>query len=388
MLTIVLLAVCSVLIGISVYSLWRVTSQSRRRLAPEGEEVVPITVLKPLCGADDALEANLETFFRQDYPQYELVFGVEGDQDPAIPVVRRLRERFPHVACRLVIHDGGRGLNPKVSNLRAMLDWADTADVVVISDSNIAVAPDYLSEMYGHMVDGDVGLVTSLFTGVGEQTLGATLEALHLNGSCAPMVASTQVLGDRTASIGKSMMFRRSVFGELGGFESVATLLAEDYVMGRMFQTAGHQVRLTSQPIGNVCQKTTVIAFLKRHLRWGLIRSRLNVLMYAFEPLVNPMAMALLGIALGAAPALALCWAVGVGMLRDTLAWLRLRGRSGLASALPLSPLKDLLALGVWAVAPFLRTVGWRNRKFRVGAGTRLYAEQPMVPPEKLRCEV
>ncbi|MFH1130162.1 MAG: glycosyltransferase, partial [Pseudomonadota bacterium] len=200
--------VCTVATVYSVVALYLVTRSSRRRLF-SGKEVLPVTVLKPLCGADDELESNLETFFHQDYPDYELLFGVEGNSDPAIGVVRLLKQRYPNVRCSLVIHDGRCGLNPKISNLRSMIATR-THDVVVISDSNIAVAPEYLSEMVGQLQDKNVGLVTNLFCGVGERTLGATLENLHLNGPVAGSIAGSQLNG-HTVAVGKSMMFRRSV---------------------------------------------------------------------------------------------------------------------------------------------------------------------------------
>src|SRR5262245_59353036 len=132
----------TVLTILSVWSVFRVTRKNQRRAALAS--LPPVTVLKPLCGADDRLEDNLATFFRQSHPRYELVFGIEGDNDPAIPIVRRLRARFPEVRSRLVRHDGKRALNPKVSNLQAMLSYA-SHDVLVVSDSNVAVSEDWLA---------------------------------------------------------------------------------------------------------------------------------------------------------------------------------------------------------------------------------------------------
>ena len=119
MLYALLCATCLGAVILSIVSVRRAVSDSRLRLAPAVAST-PVSVLKPLCGADDDLEANLETFFRQDHRPLELVFGVEGGDDPAVPVVQRLRIRYPEVPCRLVVHDGRRGLNPKVSNLLAM----------------------------------------------------------------------------------------------------------------------------------------------------------------------------------------------------------------------------------------------------------------------------
>jgi len=366
-------------VAVSIVALFRATATRRRRLP---DAIEPISVLKPLRGADDALERNLESFFAQQHPDFELVFGVEGRADAAIAVVERLRARHPRVRAKLVVHDGRRGLNPKVSNLRAMLA-AGAHDVVVISDSNVAVAPDYLVRLAGQLGGPPrrgrpIGLVTNLIAGTGERTLGSALENLHLNGAIAGSVAGATAAGE-PAVVGKSMMFRRSVLESLGGLESVATLLAEDYVIGRMFAEAGFAVVLCNGVIDAISERATVKAFLQRQLRWSLLRSRLKPLVYPFEPLLNPMAVALAAIALGAPALVVAVWAVGLVLARDALGWSRLRGLGGLAAALSLAPLKDLLLVGVWAAAPFVRHVSWRGTRLRISAGTRLYAEAPVA---------
>jgi ceramide glucosyltransferase len=376
----ILLTVCTVFTLLSIVSVLWITKKSRRSAAVSGK-VVPVSVLKPLCGADDSLKENLETFFRQDYPDFELIFGVQGNSDPAIAVVRELKAFHPDVRCRLIIHNGGRGINPKVSNLRAMLE-SGSHDVVVISDSNVTVEPGYLSEMVDHLHADRVGLVTSLVAGVGERSLGATMENLHLNGPIAGCVAASQLVGGNTLVVGKSVMFRRSVFERLGGFASVANILAEDYVMGRMFHSAGYRVRLCSAPVKNVCQKTGVGSFMRRYIRWGLMRSRMKALLYPVEPLSNPMAIVLLAPLFGMANNLVILWAVVMTMLRDGIQSARLRGTGRLAYALPLGRHKDLLMLLAWAAAPFVRHISWRGNRVRVSAGTRLYTQSPMDPPE------
>lgn len=365
---IVLMVFCTAVTLASVMSLYVVTWRRRGRGA--SSEAPAVSVLKPLCGADDALEDNLETFFRQRYPRYELVFGVVGD-DPASAVVRRLMARHPEVRARLVVHDGRRGLNPKVANLRGILA-AGAHDLVVISDSNIAVPPGYLASMVAHMGEG-VGVVTSLFAGVGEETLGAALENLHLCGPIAASVAASQVLAGDAVVVGKSVMFRRSTFEELGGMESLASVLAEDYVMGRMFKEAGYEVRLCPDVIANVVKRTSVGRFLDRQMRWALLRSRLKPLLYPFEPLISPLAVALLAVLLGVAGPWPFYWAAGLTLLRDAACWIRLRGVAGLAAAAPLGLVKDALVLAAWAAAPFRRSVSWRGTRLRVSAGTRLY---------------
>ena len=365
----------------SVFQVTRRPRNSRVRRQP------PVTILKPLCGADDQLADNLATFFTQTHADYEIVFGVEGDDDPAIPIVRNLRLRFPHVATRLVIHDGGRALNPKVSNLQAMLAFG-SHDHIIVSDSNIAVPRTWLSDLLTAFdAEPNIGLVTNLFVGTSEQTLGATLENLHLAGPIAGSLATSNVLMPNAGTVGKSMLFKRSVFESLGGFASVGSVLAEDYVMGRMFSEAGYRVRIASTTVANVCTKTTVMRFLQRQLRWNLIRSRVMPLAYPLEPLASPMLPAMLSPFAGVYAPGVFALGVALTLLRDGMQWYRLRGAKGLLSALPLGPMKELALLCVWAIAPFMSRLAWRGKTYRVASGTRLYADRPQRAPAKLESE-
>ncbi|MCB9737129.1 MAG: glycosyltransferase [Deltaproteobacteria bacterium] len=268
-----------------------------------------------------------------------------------------------------------------------MLEWG-AYDLVVISDSNVAVPRDWLARMVSEMeADPGVGLLANLFVGRGEETLGATLECLHLAGPIAGAIAVTEELGPNAIAVGKSVMFRRSVFDGLGGFASVGAVLAEDYVMMRMFAAAGLRVKLAPVLVDNVVSHIGVRQFLARHVRWSLIRSRVNPLLYLGEPLVNPMTLVALAPASGDLAPLLAFTGLSLTLARDAVQWTRLRGREGLLAALPLGPVKDALMLGVWAVAPFLTRVRWRGRSYHVGAGTRLYAGQSMAAPEVLEWE-
>lgn len=367
---------------VTILSVLWVTRRSRRRTIPPGA-YAPISVLKPLCGVDDGLESNLESFFHLTYPNYELIFGVAGETDPAIEVVRRLRQRFPNVRARLIVHDGQRGLNPKVANLRAILEKG-SHDVVVISDSNISVPPDYLEEMYGHLLDDGVEMVTSLISGVGEESIGATLENLHLNGYVSGYKAGAEVAGIPFV-IGKSVMYRRSILDPLGGLESLASVLGEDHVMGRMIQLAGYEIRVCTQPVRNVCVNTSVTRFVMRHLRWGLIRIKLKPIVYLSEPLSNPMAVALAAPLFDVPLWWPLLWGATMIMLRDGIQWYILRGKEGLVQALPLGPFKELLVLAVWALAPINSHVSWRGKSYVVGMGTHMYSETPLMAPGEVR---
>jgi ceramide glucosyltransferase len=372
LIAVVLIVLSSLWTSIALVMVLRATRSVRAANRPSRVPERPaVSILKPLCGADAELYANLESFFTQSYPSYELVFGVQNADDPAIPVVEELRRRYPEKPCKLVLHGGGGGINPKVDNLLGMLPFA-SHDLALVSDSNVRAPSHYVGEMVDTLLENErVGLVTNLFAGSGENTLGAALENVQLNGFCAAGAALPTSFGDALV-VGKSMLFSRSTFEKIGGFERVANVLAEDFVIGKMFQHAGYKVRIAPTVLENVTSSMTVRAFLQRHLRWSMLRWRLRPVAALLEPLTSP--LALLPVAVLAWGTAGVTWAVCLLMLRDVGGWIALRGwrRAWLAAAL--APLRELCMLFVWARAPFKRHVVWRGHRVRIGAGTLLYA--------------
>lgn len=334
-------------------------------------DLPPVTILKPLCGKDAGLADNLASFFRQDHPNFELVFGVQRHDDPAIGVVNELAERYPEVSVKLVVHPGGTAINPKVDNLLGMLPHA-AHDLVLISDSNVRAPAHYVSEMVETLLaDPKNGLVTNLFAGTGEDSLGSALENVQLNGFCAAGSALPTLLGDALI-VGKSMLFSQRVFEELGGFRRVADVLAEDYVMGKLFQHGGYRVRIAPTVLDNVTRGMTLRGFVQRQQRWAMLRSRLRPAAQIMEPLTSPLAVLPLAW-WWMGPAAAITWTLALLALRDVGGWVALRGfRNAWLPAL-LSPLRELFMLFVWARAPLKRHVTWRGHKVRLGAGTLVF---------------
>ncbi len=350
------------------------TTRGRRACGRRTVHLPPVSVLKPLCGSDPGLEANLRSFFEQSYPDFEVVFGVEGDADPALAVARRLRAEYPHVPCRIVTHTGTSGTNPKVRNLRGMMPFA-AHDLVVISDSNVRAPREYLADLVLTMNLGEhpAGVVTNLFAGTGESTLGSALENVQLNGFCAAGAALPTAMGDALV-VGKSMLFSRRVLESLGGLERVSHVLAEDYVMGKMFQHAGFEVRMAPMVLENVTRGMTLGDFHARHLRWAMLRWRLRPQAFVLELLTSPLVV--LPAALSLWGTWGMLWFVLALMLRDVGGWVVLRGWRRAWVPAVLSPLRELGALAAWLRAPLKRHVVWRGRRARLGAGTLLYSRE------------
>ena len=356
--------------------LWALVRSLRLARAPVASPLPGITVLKPLCGRDPSLEENLATFFAQDYPAFELVFGVQDPDDPALEVVERLRARHPEVTCRVLRQGSSGAKNPKVQNLMGMTAVA-SHDLCLISDSNVSAPPTYLRELAAAIADPAVGLVTNVFAGVGEESLGAALENVQLNGFVASGTTLPNAMGN-AAVVGKSMLFRRSVLERLGGLQSVAHVLAEDYVLGKMFQHAGYAVVVGPTVLRCHNGQQSLSRFFDRQKRWGMLRLRLSPLAHVLEPLASPFVM--LPVAWIALGPWALAWSLSLLLLRDLGGWWLLRGRDRLYLPLLLGGLRDLTMLAAWIAVPFVKYVTWRGTRMRVGTGTLVFAPDRPEP--------
>lgn len=384
----------ALLVTLAAYAtVWAALRREGRRPRPGRKhdgELPPISVLKPLKGLDDGLYENLAALARQDYPTFELVFGIAEADDPAARVVARLADDFPGVDIRLVVGEAPYGLNPKVRNLASICRRARHR-LVLVSDSNVRPGPGYLRSLAATRQaagpgGGPAALVSSLLAGpaVGDPgaSRGAVLEDLHLGTFVAAGVAAAAA-ARQPCVVGKSMLFHLDDLERLGGWAGVRDVLAEDYVLGRRFHRAGLPVALSAHPLPVIAGRRRVRDFLARHLRWAQMRCRISRGAYLGELLLNPVALLTAGGATAWAagsPAVAGLALAGVAakVAADGFLLSRLhRQADGGAAPVPPAhlawiPIKDLLITGVWLAAPFIGTVAWRGTRLRIGRDSRL----------------
>jgi ceramide glucosyltransferase len=367
------------------WALWRV----RRRKSPSGRRHPSVSILKPVCRWDDRLEENLESFFRIDYPNYELVFCTAAPEEPALALVRRLCQRYPHVRTKVVVGTSRQGLNPKVRVL-ARATPQSSGELIVVSDSNVRVRPQFLRETVPHFDDDRVAVVSNLVAGVEERTVGAALENLQLNAFIAPAICFGLALGIPACVVGKSMVLRRSDLEAIGGWESMSSVLAEDFLLGRLMTARGRKAVVSPHVVETVNETWSLRRFLERHDRWLKMRWRINPFVLSLEGVSNMMLWLTASVALAGgnsawlAAATILCLRVTI----DFFAVAQLRPSAPLSWRwLWCIPLRDVALFFLWLHARFSRAIQWRGGEpLLVGPGTVLSrhtdspAPRPAVP--------
>jgi ceramide glucosyltransferase len=332
----------------------------------------PVSVLKPLCGAEPQLAECLRSFARQAYPDLQLVFGVREGTDPAIAVVDELRREFPALDIELVVDGRPHGENLKAANLINMLPHA-RHPVVLISDSDVRVEPGYLQAVVGALVPEDVGAVTCLYRGRAASGLWSRLAALFINDWYFPAVLVSQALGDRSFASGVTIAMRRRTLDAIGGLQVIADHLADDWLICEHVRRLGLKTVLSPVVVETEVADEGFLAHANRELRWMRTIRTVQPLGYAFMALsfVLPVAAAGLLMAWPSRWAFALAALTLAGRL-GLHGEQRRRGEPGVGYDYALIPLRDALLLAVW-IAGFLgRGITWRGRRYRVRSGGAL----------------
>jgi ceramide glucosyltransferase len=228
----------------------------------------PVSVLKPLCGVDDNLYENLRSFCDQEYPSYQVLFGVRRSDDPAVPVVRRLIKEFPERDLSLVVSDLCLGTNPKVS-LLATLSRRARYDTLVIADSDIRVGREYLNVVVSPLADRRVGLVTCLYKGMPTRGVWSVLGAMFINEWFFPSAVVATTFGRVAYAFGATIACQRRTLTGIGGFESLAHDLADDYVLGARVARQGLSVVLSPYVVETVVADRRLTALWDHELRWA-----------------------------------------------------------------------------------------------------------------------
>ncbi len=332
-----------------------------------------VTILKPLCGAEPALEPALRSLCEQCHLGVQIVFGVRDPADPALEVVRAVSARYPDLEIAVVIDSSRHGHSAKVSNLINMMRAA-RHEWLVLADADVYVPPGYLAEVCAPLADPAVGIVTCAYRGRPVHTHGVAgfcsrLGALFINDWFMPSVRVAALFGSREFAFGATIALRRATLQAIGGFEAIADQLADDYRLGQLTRRHGLRTMLSETIVETAVDEPRLRALVQHEIRWLRTIRAVRPGGYAAAGLTFSLPVAALGCAMaGGTPAalvlltataiarVTLHFASGVPRPADGEAWRRLW----------LLPVSDLLGFMLWCWAFVAREVHWRQSRYRV----------------------
>jgi ceramide glucosyltransferase len=345
--------------------------------ATPASSLPPVTIFKPVHGMEEQLAADLESFFQQDYPDYEVIFGVRDMDNPAARIAEEVRARYPHVPSRVIVSGPPEWPNAKVFSLDKMIA-ASSRNYFIISDSDVRVAPDFLRNTIPPLLDPKVGLVTCMYRGVPASDFWSWLEALGLSVEMSSGVMVADMMEGMRFALGPAMAVRRDAIDAIGGIAAVADYYSDDFELGNRIWAKDYKVVLSHHIVFNVLTSRSPLRTLGDQLRWMKSTRYSRPAGHAGTGLTYAMPFGILG--------LIAAWLLGhpvLGIELFALACLNRMIQSAVVGwsvtrdprAIGLCwlyPLRDFLGFVAWAISYTSRDFYWRGEMYRFGKGGRI----------------
>jgi len=345
---------------LSAVAVWRtLASPAPAAVSPDAP---PVTLLKPLHGLEPQLAANLGGFLDQTYAGVvQTVFGVSADADPAVAAVVALRS-VPHADTDLVVDGRRHGSNAKISNLVNMMAAAKH-DILIVSDSDIAVRPDYLARVVGALALPGIGAVTCLYHGRGDAGGWSKLAAQGISYGFLPAVIVGLRLGLAEPCMGSTIALRRETLAAIGGFAAFADILADDHAIGVAVRVPGLHVAVPAFTVAHGCVDPSLAALMRHELRWNATIRRLDGWGYFGQGLVNPLPFAVAATLVHPG-----AWPLLPAALAARALVIAVVDRVTVSRAAPWwwLPARDILTFGLFIAGFLVQSVDWRGSRLKV----------------------
>jgi ceramide glucosyltransferase len=354
-----------------LYSSWAYF-RAAPQLAPRGGAFTPpVSNLKPIRGLDPGAYENFASFCRQDYPEYEILFCVDGRDDPVLPVIEKLIRDFPERRIRVLFGSGRIATNDKVAKLARMASEA-AYEFVVISDSDVRVDPGYLRSVIAPLADPNVGAVTCFYVPAGGRTFADSLQAMGMfSDFYAGILVAWQLDGVKFA-LGPTIATTRARLAEFGGYESIENRPADDLLVGRLIAEQGHQVELLRYTVLAVADYQSMRELIHKRLRWIVVMRHMRPWGHLGLLLTQGLPWSLAAIAVHPSMAVAAAYLGTYLALRFAMTWTigawGLQQR-GLWRKMPVIPAWDALAFFIWVTSFGRRSIRWRGSDYLLRDG-------------------
>ncbi|MCK5498104.1 MAG: bacteriohopanetetrol glucosamine biosynthesis glycosyltransferase HpnI [Gammaproteobacteria bacterium] len=329
-----------------------------------------VTIFKPICGIEQDMDENLRSFCEQDYPEYQVIFGLHGNDDDAIPVIQKIIEDYPQLDLEMVIDARLHGSNHKVSNLINMFPSAKH-EILIVSDSDMRVRKNYLHDVVAPFANTANGAVTCLYSGRTDDGVASKLNAMFINEWFLPSVLISDALKDISYCLGATMAVRREILTDFGGFEALANYLADDYMLGQMVSERGYKVYLSYTIVENLSYEPNYKSLFLHELRWARTLRAAEPLGYMGTFLTDTLMIssltaffALLFTQHTFLPASIL----GITITARILLHLQVKSALELdvRGSLVLIPVRDMMSFVIRVVSYMGNSIEWRNHTFSI----------------------
>jgi len=352
--------------AVSLFALWRYF----RKPAPRSSSTAPVTLLKPLHGAEPCLAENLATFLEQDYAgPVQMVCGVGRDDDPAVAAVHALRRDHADADIVLSSNQPAIGANGKVGNLAHMMTAA-RHEVLVQSDSDMAVGPDYLSTVLGALEQPGVGAVSCLYTGRADAGVWSSLDAAIVSYSGMPKVVMSLFTGAAVPCMGSTIALRRETLEAIGGFEAFADVLADDYAIGEAVRATGKSIAMPPLLLVHAAIHPSLGHVWRQHLRWAVTIRGVQPVLHVASGVVYAVPFSVLVVPFLPLPGLVLLVLAMVPRVAIAASVNRIARRK--TAPFWMVPVADCIDFAVWAASLAARTIHWRGSRLKMTSDGRI----------------
>ncbi|HWZ98586.1 MAG TPA: glycosyltransferase [Candidatus Dormibacteraeota bacterium] len=359
-------------------------AREQEHFAAQTKTLPPVSLLKPVHGAETRLRENIESFFVQDYPNYEILFAADEENDAALDVIREVAARHPQIPCRILVTGRPNLPNPPAFSFMHMAEAA-ACDILVTSDSDVEVATDYLSQVVPPMLEPSVGMLTCLYRGKNAGSFWSGMDAIGMSIEMTAGVVTANLLEGMKFGLGPTIVTRKDSVAKIGGYRVTAEYFSNDFVIGNFIEKAGYSVVLSRHIIDHVVPPMTFKRMWDRQVRWAKGTRWSRPKGHFGTGLIFAMPYGILGLFAGALTGhwilgLSLflgailnrmieSWAIGWSVVRDPVA----RNRAWLY------PIRDLLGFAVWCASYLSKRAVWRDKRYQLVKGGRIVLRETSV---------
>lgn len=365
---------------LALYSTVQFFRTARREGAAHSDFTPAVSCLKPIKGLDPDAYENYASFCRQDYPAYEILFCVDAD-DAALPVIEKLKGDFPDCDIRVLLGSGRNAINDKVARLVRLTQEA-RHDLFVITDGDVRVRPDYLRNVVAPFRDPNVGAATCLYVATKETSIEQELQSIGMISDFFASVMVAWKLDGVKFTFGQTIATRRKSVEGYGGYQVIEDRPADDVYAGRLVAEQGYEVKLLPYVVQSVADFHSLGDLVHKRMRWATVQRMMRPWGHVGLVFTWGLPWSLIAVATHPTAAVAVAYLGGYAVARTAMTWLiGVRGmrQRGMWKKMPLIPVWDAMAFGIWLASFTRKTIRWRGIDYSLRDG-KFVTATPAAP--------